>query len=739
MTLVEPIGEPVRVSQAPFGAQHDSNFAVLTDGRQVAVWTDDWTPGGDGSEYSIKARLLDAAGATIGNEFVVNTTAPGEQDFAGITALANGGFVIAWLDGVRFGGTPTTTTIRAQEYDSNGVRVGGERLVSTANGRTGFVPSLVGLDGGGWAIAWQDQIVGDGSIKGRVYGVPGGVDGAAWQIDRPTPVPNFFVVDENPTLVAANNGGFLVSWQRDIIDYRPQPGGGPGPYTNAAFVQARGPDGSALTAPITLASQVTTNNDTEFAPIASVAMTQADDGRVLATWVKGNFFSAEVFARGFAADGTPLGAVASLGTLTDGLRDEAIEIDLLPGGAAVISHANQGWRLGADGSADGAGFILTRDFYAPYGESSVATTANGIAVAYEAVAAREDQISVAQLSFAITPIADITLTGSLDEMAPGGVALLRLGSDSRIIGETVTYELIADPRGLFELTGDTLSLRTGGKLDFETRPTETITVRATDAAGNRVTESLVIAVADAAVEGAAFDAGLTIIARETGTSTFSGPVVAGLSDDRVVLAWEGLGIQIGVFDRSGTRLVLRDTGDANSEAPQLAVLANGDIGLGYTSVNTSVLALFAARFTPDGIAVGSRQQFGGVYRGGGDTAITAFGDGFAFSFEPVVALGYSGLTASTTLGSSDTRSDPDLATLLDGRVVAVWSGSGVQARLVGTDRVADGPVFRIDDAGGGEAEVAALGDGGFVVGYAAPSGTTIEVDASIPPAWRSAR
>ena len=728
MTFVEPIGEPVRVSQAPFGAQHDSNFAVLTGGRQVAVWTDDWAPGGDGSEYSIKARLLDAAGATIGNEFVVNTTAPGRQDFAGITALANGGFVIAWLDGVRFGGTPTNTTIRAQEYDSNGARVGGERLVGTATGREAFVPSLVGLDGGGWAIAWQDQIVGDGSVKGRVYGVPGGVDGAAWQIDRPTPVPNFFVVDENPTLVAANNGGFLVSWHRDVIDYRPQPGDGPGPYTNAAFVQARGPDGSALTAPITLASQVTTNNDTNFAPIASVAMTQADDGRVLATWVKGDFFSAEVFARGFAADGTPLGAVASLGPLTEGLRNEAIEIDLLPGGGAIISHANQGWRLDADGSPDGAGFILASDFYAPFGTSSVTATANGIAVAYEAVEAREDQINVAQLSFAITPIADITLTGSLDEMAPGGVALLKLGSDSRILGETVTYELLADPRGLFRLTGDTLSLRTGGKLDFETRPTETITVRATDAAGNRVTESFVIAVTDAAAEGAAFDAGVTIIARETGTSTISGPVVAGLADDKVVLAWEGFGVEVGVFDRGGTRLVFGGAGDGNATAPQLTVLANGDYGLGYASVSSSFHALYGARFTPNGIAVGSRQQFGGIYTSGGDTAITAFGDGFAFSVEPVVELGYSGDTASTTLGSNGTRSDPDLATLSDGRVVAVWSQDGsVQARLVGADRVADGPVFRIDGTGGGEAEVAALGDGGFVVGHAGPTGTTVEV------------
>jgi len=727
MALIESIGASVRVSQAPFGAQHDSGIAVLTGGRQVAVWTDDWTPGGDGSEYSIKARLLDGSGAAVGNEFVVNTTSLGRQDFAGITALANGGFVIAWLDGVRFGGSVTNFAIRAQEYDSDGVRVGAERLVGTGTGRDAFVPSLVGLDGGGWAIAWQDQITGDGSVKGRVYGVPGCVDGAAWQIDRPTPVPNFFVIDENPTLVAANGGGFLVSWLRDVQDYRPQPGGGPGPYTNAAFVQARGSDGSAVAAPIELVRQGTTTNDTNFAPVASVAVTQADDGRVLATWVKGSFFGGQVFARGFAADGTPLGAVASLGTLTEGLRNEAIEIDLLPGGAAVISHANQGWRINADGSADGADFSLARDFYAPFGESSVTATANGIAVAYEAVAAREDQISVAQLSFAITPIADITLAGSLDEMAPGGVALLRLGSDTRILDGSVTYELLADPRGLFRLTGDTLALRTGGKLDFETRPTETITVRATDAAGNQVIETLVIAVVDAAVEGAAFDAGSEIIVDPVRSA--GGPVVAALAEDRIALARSSGGIIVSILDRGGSFVGGGRLSDFNSQSPDLAVLANGDFVLSYASISSSsFITYYATRFTADG-GGGGRQQFGGVYSSGGSTGVTGFGSGYALSFEPALTLNYSDTGSTTTLTSSSSRSDPDLATLTDGRVVTVWteSGGAIFARLVGTDRQAIGSAVRVDAEGGQDADVAAMPGGGFVVSYTRPGGTAVEV------------
>ena len=708
MALIESIGSPVRLSQASFGAQHDSNIAVLAGGRQVAVWTDDWTPGGDGSEYSIKARLLDASGAVIGSEFVVNTTAPGRQDLADITALANGGFVIAWLDGVRFGGAHTNFTIRAQEYDADGTRVGGELLVGTGVGREAFVPALAGLDGGGWAIAWQDQIIGNGSIKGRVYGVPGGVDGVAWMIDRPTPVPNFFVTDENPTLVAANGGGFLVSWVRALADYRPQDGGGPGPQSSTAFVQQRGTDGSAAAAAITLVSKSTTNNDTNFPPVSSVAVVEGNDGRLLATWVEGQFFDGTVKARGFAADGTPLGAVASLGTLTEGLRDEAIEIDLLPGGGAVVSHANQGWRINADGTVEGSGFSLAGDFYAPYGQSGVTATAAGIAVAYEGNIIRDQVIKVGQLSFDITPVADITLAGVLDEMASGGVPVLKLGSDTRILDGAVTYELLADPRGLFRLSGDTLTLQTGGKLDYETRPTEKITVRATDAAGNMFTETLVIAIADAPVEGVVFDGGVTILADTSGYG--SAPVVAGLADDRVALAWNNAGVRLTVFGRDGGALAQGGAGDARAQGPRLAVLANGDIGLSY-SLHSSYHSFYGARFTPGLVSLGA-ERFGGLYPGGGDTGITASGAGYALAFDPTFNLYYAG-GGTTSLSASGSPRDPDLATLADGRIVAVWAQGGlVAAQIVGTDRVT-----RVNVAAGAgrDPDVTALAGGGFVI------------------------
>ncbi len=62
-----------------------------------------------------------------GNEFIVNTTTAGQQDQSAVTALADGGFMVAWRDdGI------TDSTIRLQRYDAQGNAVGGEINIADA-------------------------------------------------------------------------------------------------------------------------------------------------------------------------------------------------------------------------------------------------------------------------------------------------------------------------------------------------------------------------------------------------------------------------------------------------------------------------------------------------------------------------------------------------------------------------------------------------------------------------------
>ena len=52
----------------------------------------------DGDSYGIYGQRFDNSNNPVGTEFQVNTTTAGRQEYAKVTALADGGFVVAWQD-----------------------------------------------------------------------------------------------------------------------------------------------------------------------------------------------------------------------------------------------------------------------------------------------------------------------------------------------------------------------------------------------------------------------------------------------------------------------------------------------------------------------------------------------------------------------------------------------------------------------------------------------------------------
>ncbi len=80
------------------GAQNHSKVTALANGGFVVTWEDVSGLGGDASGVSVRAQVFDANGVKVGGEILVNTATAGDQDDRAITALANGGFVITWDD-----------------------------------------------------------------------------------------------------------------------------------------------------------------------------------------------------------------------------------------------------------------------------------------------------------------------------------------------------------------------------------------------------------------------------------------------------------------------------------------------------------------------------------------------------------------------------------------------------------------------------------------------------------------
>jgi hypothetical protein len=87
----------------------------------------------------------------VGTEFQVNTYVVNAQSSPSIAGLAGGGFVVAWdsngQDGSGYG-------VYGQVFDSAGNKVGAEFRVSTFTNGDQFLSSAAGLAGGGFVVTW---------------------------------------------------------------------------------------------------------------------------------------------------------------------------------------------------------------------------------------------------------------------------------------------------------------------------------------------------------------------------------------------------------------------------------------------------------------------------------------------------------------------------------------------------------------------------------------------------------
>ena len=73
--------------------QNSPSITVLTDGRFAVMW---YSTEGGTSGTDIRGRIYNADGTAIGNDFIVNTTTTGDEDWPSIAALADGRFVVTW-------------------------------------------------------------------------------------------------------------------------------------------------------------------------------------------------------------------------------------------------------------------------------------------------------------------------------------------------------------------------------------------------------------------------------------------------------------------------------------------------------------------------------------------------------------------------------------------------------------------------------------------------------------------
>jgi hypothetical protein len=205
-------GEEFLVNTTLNDNQFAPTIAALANGRFIVAWTDISTTAPDTSAAAVRAQIFNADGTPHGNEFIVNSTFPGAQSQPSVAALPDGGFVVAWTEEELI--AQTDTGILARIFDANGSPAGDEFLVTTNLTQRQNDPSVTALEGGGFVVTWTDaNSAGDGSstcIKAQIYQANGLPLGGEFLVNTET---DFFQGAEVVTGLA--NGGFVVTWMTD--------------------------------------------------------------------------------------------------------------------------------------------------------------------------------------------------------------------------------------------------------------------------------------------------------------------------------------------------------------------------------------------------------------------------------------------------------------------------------------------------------------------------------------------
>ncbi|MCZ4283177.1 hypothetical protein O4H49_20535, partial [Kiloniella laminariae] len=138
----QAITDVITVNQHLTGFQDQTDVTSLANGNFIITWQSQ-DPNVDGDNYGVSARIYDAAGTPLSNEFTLNTTnISGAQQTPEITSLTTGGFVAVFS---------STDGLFARVFDANGQALTDEFKVDSRNSYFNS-PNVVGLEDGGFAV-----------------------------------------------------------------------------------------------------------------------------------------------------------------------------------------------------------------------------------------------------------------------------------------------------------------------------------------------------------------------------------------------------------------------------------------------------------------------------------------------------------------------------------------------------------------------------------------------------------
>jgi len=323
-------GGQVLVNTTTNAIQDFPVITALADGGYVMAWDDLSLTGGDFSNTALKAQIFNVDGTRRGGEFLVNTTTLNQQEFPVIGSLADGRFVVAFTDRSVTGGDTSGTAVRAQIFNANGSKSGGEFLVNSTTANNQFATSAVGLEDGRFIICWIDisQTAPDTSsvaVRGQLYNANGTKSGNEFLLSTTTSGEQ-----TQPIAVSLANGSFAVAFV-DVSLSAPDTSGA------AIRIQIFNSNGAKIGQDVVVNTTVT---NAQFDPdIAALP-----DGRFVVAWVDASHTPPDtsadaVRAQVFNPDGTKSGQEFLVSTTYSSFQQEP-SVSALADGRFVVTFSD---------------------------------------------------------------------------------------------------------------------------------------------------------------------------------------------------------------------------------------------------------------------------------------------------------------------------------------------------------------------------------------------------------------
>ena len=230
-------GSFFRVNVQGAGNQENPRVALLPGGGAAFVWQ-----GGQIGYQHIYARFLSSSGLWLTtNDVEINTFTNNFQINPAIATLANGNVIIVW-GSFDEAGPMSLQDVYGRIYSPSGTPVTGEFLINEFTNYNQRTPTVAALANGGFVVAWvseQERVVGVPNanavlpsqqlypsidVYARLYGANGAPQGDEFLVNS----------DSNPcahpSVAAGTDGGFMIAW--DAYDLT-------SPTTNSLDIYAR--------------------------------------------------------------------------------------------------------------------------------------------------------------------------------------------------------------------------------------------------------------------------------------------------------------------------------------------------------------------------------------------------------------------------------------------------------------------------------------------------------------------